>query len=208
MPMRMITAILVFSCLAGCGGRYGRNLPEDRSDYVAWIQANASLNRVGPEIQRLDVLVGVWTYTETLTPWPGAEPEISHGRMTFAREYGGRWITARITDDGNPNDAIATMLLGYSVPQRRYITAEFGAFSTAPLVGEGVEASGRSGTFGIDFEMSMPDPIEHDRRILVRRRIELQPDGHVLITDYRSGWNGTLVPFSTCRLVRCKLPPA
>ena len=206
--MRMITAILMFSILAGCGGRYGRNLPEDQRDYVAWVQANASLNQAGPEIGRLEPLVGTWTYTETLIPWPGAEPEISSGRMTFTREYGGRWITARITDDGNPDEAIATMLLGYSIPQRRYITAEFGAFSTAALVGEGTAAPSRSGVFGIDFEMSMPDPAANDRRILVRRRIELPPGGGVLITDFRSGWNGTLVPFSTCRLNRCKVPPA
>ena len=208
MAMRMINAILVFSILAGCGGRYGRNLPEDRREYISWVESNESLNQIGPEIRHLEPLVGVWTYTETLIPWPEAEPETSTGMMTFTREYEGRWITARITDDKNPDEAIASMLLGYSIPQRRYITAEFGSFSTAALVGEGTVAPGPNGAFGIDFEMSMPDPAANGRRILVRRRIELQPDGSVLIIDFRSGWNGTLVPFSTCRLDRCEIPPA
>ena len=204
--MQKIAFILVFSILAGCGGRYGRNLPEDRGDYVTWVEANALANRIGPEIKRLDPLVGDWNYSETLVPWPGATPETSRGMISFTREYGGRWLVAQIMEDENPDEATATMLLGYSIPQRRYLTAEFGDFSTAALVGEGVEVPSRGGIFAIEFELSMPDPVQNERRILVKRRMEFQGNGNILILDQRSGWNGTLIPFSTWLLTRNNAP--
>ena len=149
----------------------------------------------------LDVLVGEFDYYLQYTPYPGANTISSQGTCSFRSDYQNRWLIGNWNPDSAQGSSTHTVLIGYSEAQSRYLMGVIGA-NPASVGGEGIRDVNSTASVAVDFEMSMPSPIDSGERTLFRRRLEVIDTTTIDVIDYRSGWNGTLEPFQIIRMKR------
>ena len=187
--------------LTACGGRYGRGLPTTESEANAYFQAQAAQIPPISQMKPLMALVGDFDWEMRYTPYPGGKPIIFGGTCTFQPQFDGSWVVGNWYSTNNPSASNFISMLGYSTARKRYLFGSIDNHGVGPR-GEGIDIDSNGAIFTIDYEMTMANVMDASRPILFKRRIEFIDANTINGTDYRSGWNGSLVPFSTMRLTR------
>ena len=187
--------------LTACGGRYGRGLPTTESEANAYFQAQGSQIPPVSQMKPLMALVGSFDWKMRYTPYPGGKPINFGGTCEFHSEFGGSWVVGNWYPINSASESTFFSLLGYSTARKRYLFGSIDSHGIGPR-GEGVEVDSSGATFAVDYEMTMTNVLDPARPILFKRRIEIIDANTIEGIDYRSGWNGSLVPFSTMRVTR------
>ena len=199
--MKHSTIIFFLAFLTACGGRYGRGLPKNIQESQLWANAIAETSADCPEMNLLNPVVGRFNYHMQYIPYPGAETISSKGACTFRVAHKNRWLIGNWNPESAQGAPTHTILIGFSDDRSRYLMGVLGANPTS-VGGEGVQDLRSTSTVAIDFEMSMPSPADPSERTLFRRRLEVLDAKTIEVTDYRSGWNGTLEPFQIIKMSR------
>jgi len=186
--------------LAACGGRYGRGLPTSESQAAAYFQAQN--NRPAPvaRMQPFMAMVGTFDWELRYTPYPGGAPIDFGGTCEFHPGFGDTWIFGNWYMPGDDESMFLT-LMGYSTARKRYLFGAIDGRGGAPS-GEGIAVESIGASLAVEYEMSMVDPTDTSRRILFKRILRIIDQDTIEAIDYRSGWNGSLVPFNTLSLTR------
>lgn len=199
MTKLILTSLLIL--LTACGGRYGRGLPTTEAQANAYFQAQASQAPPVSQMKPFMAMVGSFDWEMNYTPYPGGKPINYGGTCEFHSGFGGSWILGNWYTPQSGSESMFFTLQGYSTARKRYLLGSIDDKGLAPR-GEGVKIDISGATFAVEFEMVMTNPLNTSRPILFKRRLKVIDANTIEGIDYRSGWNGSLVPFSTMRLTR------
>ena len=146
------------------------------------------------EHQRLQPLVGEWTYEAEATMEPGQPPSTFTGSESV-RSLGGVWILAEGRGEMPGCGAAMTVLtLGYDPQKQRYVGTWVGSMMTHLWVYDGALDAARR---VLTLEAEGPSMAGDGTMATYRDVIELTDDDHRVLTAHVLGNDGTWQQFMT-----------